>query len=82
VCLSDCLTKSNAKPDMLVKAVETGVLPRVDTHPPFRELLQHRAFVSWASKNLQLRVHPTELMFLDMPHCCASDMMNSLNEME
>ena len=41
-CLSDCLTKASAKPDALVKAVDTGVLPNVDRHPPFRELMQHR----------------------------------------
>ena len=41
-CLADCLTKQSAKPDALVKAVDTGVLPNVDKHPPFRELMQNR----------------------------------------
>ena len=45
-CLSDCLTKHTAKPDNLIKAVETGILPNVDTHPLFRKLLQHRAYLS------------------------------------
>ena len=42
-CLSDCLTKHSAKPDNLVKAVETGILPNVDAHPPFRTLIEHKA---------------------------------------
>ena len=31
-CLSDCLTKHSAKPDALIRAVEYGTLPSVDTH--------------------------------------------------
>ena len=46
VCLNDCLTKISAKPDALRKAVDTGILPDVDMHPPFRTLMQHRAFLS------------------------------------
>ena len=41
-CLADCLTKASAKPQALMKAVETGELPNVDKHPPFRELMQNR----------------------------------------
>ena len=41
-CLADCLTKANAKPDNLLKAVNTSVLPNLDKHPPFRKLMQHR----------------------------------------
>ena len=49
-CLSDCLAKHRAKPDNLLTAVETGVLPAVDTHPNFRELLNHKAFtLSWVA---------------------------------
>jgi hypothetical protein len=44
-CLSDCLTKQNIKADTLVKAVETGILNNIDTHPSFRELLKHRAYM-------------------------------------
>ena len=52
-CLADALTKQNAKPDVLVKAVSTGVLPEVDTHPPFRSLVKHKAFlIQWAASNL------------------------------
>ena len=50
-CLSGCLTKHSAKPDNLLTAVETGVLPAVDTHPNFRELLNHKAFtLSWIAE--------------------------------
>ena len=38
-CLADRLTKSSAKPDQLVKTIETGVMENVDVHPPFRSLL-------------------------------------------
>ena len=41
-CLADCLTKESAKADNLLKAVNTGVLPNLDKHPPFRQLMQHR----------------------------------------
>ena len=41
-CLADCLTKASAKPQALMKAVDTGFLPNVDKHPPFRELMKHR----------------------------------------
>jgi hypothetical protein len=43
-CLSDCLTKQGVKPDALIRAVETGILPEVDTNPMFRSQLQHRAY--------------------------------------
>ena len=41
-CLSDCLTKNSAKPEFLLKAVNTGFLPNIDKHPPFRELMKNR----------------------------------------
>jgi hypothetical protein len=44
-CLSDALTKHSAKPDELIRAVETGLLRQVDTHPPFRSLLKHKAYL-------------------------------------
>ena len=47
-CLSDCLTKHSAKPDALIKAVETGILPCVDNHPSFRKMIEHKAYLqSW-----------------------------------
>ena len=45
-CLADCLTKTSARADALIKAVNTGVLPNLDRHPPFRQLMQlrHKAY--------------------------------------
>ena len=47
-CLADCLTKASAKPQALMKSVDTGILPNVDKHPPFRELMKnkHKAYAS------------------------------------
>ena len=49
-CLADCLTKSSAKPQNLIDAVNTGRLPNVDKHPPFRELMKnkHKAYTTCA----------------------------------
>ena len=53
-CLSDSLTKHSAKPEALIRAVETGVLKNVDLHPPFRSLLKHKAFFAmWALNFLE-----------------------------
>ena len=43
-CLADPLTKHTAKPDELVRSIETGILRQVDTHKPFRTLVKHKAF--------------------------------------
>ncbi len=54
--LADCLTKSSAPPDALIKAVNTGLLPDADVHPPFRQLMQkkYQAFlISWIAQNLK-----------------------------
>ena len=52
--LADCLTKSSAKPDVLIKAINQGVLPNIDMHPEFRSLLKHKAFlVAWRCQNLK-----------------------------
>ena len=45
-CLSDALTKHSAKPDELIRAVESGRLQQVDVHPPFRSLLKHKAYLA------------------------------------
>ena len=51
-CLADSLTKHSAKADELIKAVLTGNLLRVDAHPPFRTMLQNKAFlVEWLARN-------------------------------
>ena len=53
-CLADALTKSSASADEFVQAVKTGVLPDVDIHPPFREMLQHKAFLTtWSIRTLK-----------------------------
>ena len=50
-CMADCLTKTSAKADPLVKSVESGTLPNVDKHPPFRELMKdrHKAYMTLAA---------------------------------
>ena len=64
--LADCLTKSSVKPDVLIQAVFTGVLPNIDTHPEFRSLIKHRAFlVTWCAQHL--RDIPDMIAFLDTP---------------
>jgi hypothetical protein len=61
LCLSDALTKSSAKPDELVAAVSTGTLKEVDTHPNFRPLIKHRAFLmQWCHTHMPGR--PKELL--------------------
>ena len=42
--LADCLTKNSAKPDVLIRAVDQGILPNVDLSPPFREMIKHKAY--------------------------------------
>ena len=52
-CLADPLTKHTAKPDELVRSIETGTLHQVDVHPPFRTLVKHKAFITeWVINNL------------------------------
>ena len=47
-CLADCLTKKSANPQALIDAVRQGVLKEVDAHPPFRTLVEHKAYLrSW-----------------------------------
>jgi hypothetical protein len=43
-CPSDCLTKQGVKLDALIRAVETGVLPELDTNQMCRSQLQHREY--------------------------------------
>ena len=45
-CLSDGLTKRDAKTDVLTKTVNEGRLFSVDKHPPFREIMRgkHKAY--------------------------------------
>ena len=47
-CLADCLTKKSANPQALIDAVRQGMLKEVDAHPPFRTLVEHKAYLrSW-----------------------------------
>ena len=64
--LADCLTKSSVKPDVLLQAVFTGVLPNIDTHPEFRKLLKHKAYlVAWCAQHL---THARDMIaFMDIP---------------
>ena len=49
-CLADCLTKKSANPQALIDAVRQGILKEVDAHPPFRTLVEHKAYLrSWLS---------------------------------
>ena len=67
-CLADPLTKNSAKPDALLKAIDTGVLPNVDKHPPFRELMKkhHKAYLSqWLVRNIHNA--PTLTYFMGVP---------------
>ena len=51
--LAECLTKASTKPDVLIKAVETGILPNVDANPEFRSLAKHKAYlVYWMAHTL------------------------------
>ena len=64
--LADCLTKSSVKPDVLIHDACTGVLPNIDTHPEFRSLIKHKAFlVAWCAQNI--RDAPDMIAFLDLP---------------
>ena len=69
-CLSDCLTKHSAKPDALMKAIETGNLKNLDVHPPFRTLLRHKAFFlgKWICSTLRKPLDVVTLLCEDVYH--------------
>ena len=47
-CLTECLTKKAANPQNLTDAVRQGVFKEVDAPPPFRSLVEHKAYLrSW-----------------------------------
>ena len=72
-CLSDGLTKKDAKTDVLTKTVNEGRLQNVDKHPPFREIMRnkHKAYafspdlVCWLMKNVKEAYQLTS--FLTVP---------------
>ena len=45
-CLADPLTKMSVSATLLISTVQTGMLCEVDTHPPFRSTVQHKAFIT------------------------------------
>ena len=45
-CPADPLTEKSVSPSQMISTVQTGVLHEVDTHPPFRSTVQHKAFVT------------------------------------
>ena len=47
--LADCLTKGSVKPDFLIKATRTGILPNLDKHPLFRDLIKSHHKAYWDS---------------------------------
>ena len=66
---SDALTKNSASADELQKAVETGILPRCDSHPPFRTWLEgkHKAFwIDWIGKNIGNAHEVTAFLSIDV----------------
>ena len=38
------MTKKSVSATLLISTVQTGMLREVDTHPPFRSTVQHKAF--------------------------------------
>ena len=63
-CLADCVTKASAKAENLITAVQTGKLLDVDSHPDFRTLMEHKAFLStWC--NTILHTREKEVFFLN-----------------
>ena len=45
-CLADPLTKKSVSAALLISTVQTGILREVDTHPPFKSTVQHKAFIT------------------------------------
>ena len=45
-CLADPLTKKSVSAALLISTVQTGILREVDTYPPFRSTVQHKAFIT------------------------------------
>ena len=62
------LTKTSAKPDVLIKTVKEGTLPNADKHPPFREMMKphHKAYLcQWIILNIprgQNSLHTSTLL--------------------
>ena len=64
-CLSDCLTKRSANPRNLLNSVQTGWLKEIDSHPPFRSMIEHKAFMnSWLRKEFPVLSSVQHVMFM------------------
>ena len=64
-CLSDCLTKRSANPRNLLNSVQTGWLKEIDSHPPFRSMIEHKAFMnSWLLKEFPVLASVQQVMFM------------------
>ena len=51
--LSDCSSKKSANAKNLMDAVKSGWLKELDSHPRFRSMLEHKAFLNaWLTKEL------------------------------
>ena len=67
--MADVLTKDNVNMDSLRSSVRTGVLPRVDKNPPFRQMLQntHKAYYNLAVFAYKRLRHPEDIcLFLGL----------------
>ena len=68
---ADCLTKKSANPQALIVEGRQGVLKEVDAHPPFRTLVEHKAYWrSWLPTachhvNFALDVFALQRAFID-----------------
>ena len=64
-CLSDCLTKRSANPRNLLNSVQTGWLKEVDSHPPFRSMIEYKAFLNaWLRKEYAVLGSVQHVMFM------------------
>ena len=64
-CLSDCLTKRSANPRNLLNSVQTGWLKEIDSHPPFRSMIEHKAFLNaWLRKEYAVLGSVQHVMFM------------------
>ena len=64
-CLSDCLTKRSANPRNLLNSVQTGWLKEIDSHPPFRSMIEHKAFLNaWLRKEYAVLGTVQHVMFM------------------
>ena len=63
-CLSDCLAKRSANPRNLLNSVQAGWLKEVDSHPPFRSMTEHKAFLNaWLRKKFAVLGSVQHVMF-------------------